>query len=103
MGSHPSVAAKGGSRRSSTAVWRNYGLATTLGDLLGAGQRADRWLNSAASLLHLPGSEAGPRQRSTDRATRSGSRDGQDAPPQDVALQTGLAERGTRLAFSTAD
>src|ERR1700692_4528975 len=51
------------------ASWRKYGLATTLGNLLGSRQRANRRPDPALGLLHLPRLEASPRQRRSHRAT----------------------------------
>src|ERR1700716_2973691 len=81
---------------------RTYGLATTLGDLLGSGQCADRGLDATAWLLHLSGGEAGAGQRSIDRATRSRSRSRQDTSSQDLAISSRLAERSSRLAVPAA-
>ncbi len=41
-------------------------------------------------------------QRPIDRATRSRSGDGEDAPSQDLALQARLGEGSARLAISAA-
>src|ERR1700686_5275257 len=90
-------------RLSPHGSWRNYGLATTLGHLLGARQRADRRPDPAAGVLHLSRSQTGAGQRSVDRATRGRSRDGQNPPSQNLALQTVLGQGSTPLAISASD
>src|SRR5882724_13308024 len=90
--------------RAAVPTWSgsNYGLATALGDLFRARQRAHRGADSSAHLLHLSGVEAGQSQRRTDRRTGDQSRDGQDPPSQVVALPARMAEGNPCLAFPAA-